>query len=228
MSTEQFQNKYRIDSARAMWHDYAGGAYFITVCTKNRGRFFWKNENICDPVETRHATSLHTVPSQHAASLHSVSSQHTTPLQQLTQTGQYLHDCLQNITIHHPYAEIPLFVIMPDHWHAIVFIDGNKTPYVRRNICNTIVETRHATSLHTISPQQPQQKYSREQMQNIANNQGWLSVVIGNIKSAVTKHAHKNNIDFSWQYRFHDRIIRDKNEMYRIAKYIENNPYVET
>jgi len=223
MSTEQFQNKYRISSARAMWHNYADGAYFITVCTKNRGRYFWKNENI---VEAWHAAPI-------------VEARRATPLQRLTQIGQFLHDCLQNITIHHPYAEIPLFVVMPDHWHAIVFIDGNKTPYVRRNIvgarhatsyvrrnCNPIVEARHAT-LHAPSHViPPQQKYSREQMQNIANNQGWLSVVIGNIKSAVTRHARTNNIDFAWQSKFHDRVIRDKNEMYRIAKYIENNPYV--
>jgi len=63
-----------------------------------------------------------------------------------------------------------------------------------------------------------------EQMQNIANKQGWLSVAIGGIKSAVTKFAHENNIDFVWQTRFHDYIIRDQNEMNRIADYIENNP----
>ena len=28
-----FRNKYRIPSARAEWHDYNGGVYFITICT---------------------------------------------------------------------------------------------------------------------------------------------------------------------------------------------------
>ena len=199
MSTKQFQNKYRIDSARAMWHNYAGGAYFITVCTRNRQPFLGKIENGNDGgfVETRHATSLHDEQ----------------PIIRLTQIGQFLHDCLQNITAHHPYAEIPIFVVMPDHWHAIVFIDEQKIPYVRRKIANKhVVETWHAASLQ------------REQMQNIANKQGWLSVVIGNIQSATTKFAHENHIDFAWQTRFHDRIIRDENAMYRIAKYITNNP----
>jgi hypothetical protein len=48
--------------------------------------------------------------------------------------------------------------------------------------------------------------------------------MIGGIKSAMTKFARNNDIDFAWQLRFHDRIIRDQNEMNRIADYIENNP----
>ena len=40
MSDEKYKNKYRIPSARAMWHDYNGGAYFITVRTKNGEYYF--------------------------------------------------------------------------------------------------------------------------------------------------------------------------------------------
>src|SRR5690554_8149802 len=37
----KYQNKYRIESARAQWWDYGwNGAYFITICTKNREHFF--------------------------------------------------------------------------------------------------------------------------------------------------------------------------------------------
>lgn len=35
MSEEKFKDKYRITSARARWHSYDGGAYFITICTKD-------------------------------------------------------------------------------------------------------------------------------------------------------------------------------------------------
>ena len=44
MSDDKFQDKYRIDSARAWWHDYDGGAYFITICTENREHFFGEIE----------------------------------------------------------------------------------------------------------------------------------------------------------------------------------------
>ena len=37
----KFKNKYRIASARAQWWDYGwNGAYFITICTKNREYYF--------------------------------------------------------------------------------------------------------------------------------------------------------------------------------------------
>ena len=212
MSSEKFQNKYRIKSARANWHDYSGGAYFITVCTKNHEYFFGEIINNGE------------------AEIH------------LSSIGQFLCENIQNVTEHYPYAEIPLFVIMPNHWHAVVYIDGNKTPYIRGNKNNANVgnpvetwraasqskngyasqskndtqETRHATSLLGTA--------KNDQMQDIANKQGWLSVAIGGIKSAVTKFANENNINFAWQTRFHDHIIRNQDEMNRIADYIENNP----
>ena len=39
--SEKYQNKYRIASARAQWWNYGwNGAYFVTICTKNREHFF--------------------------------------------------------------------------------------------------------------------------------------------------------------------------------------------
>ena len=41
MAIKLFNNKYRIDSIRLKNWDYgSNGAYFITICTKNRKRFF--------------------------------------------------------------------------------------------------------------------------------------------------------------------------------------------
>ena len=61
-------------------------------------------------------------------------------------------------------------------------------------------------------------------MSTISPKRGSLSVVIRGIKSAVTKYANTNKIRFGWQTRFHDRIVRDQDELNRIAEYIENNP----
>ncbi len=52
-----------------------------------------------------------------------------------------------------------------------------------------------------------------------------LGNIIGSFKSAVTNIAHKtNNLDFSWQPRYYDRIIRNEKELFRIRKYITDNP----
>ena len=168
VSDDRFHNKYRIESARAEWHDYNGGTYFITICTKDREHFFGE---IMDGDMV------------------------------LSDIGKYTDEQFQNVSLHYPYAEIPLWTIMPNHLHAIVIIDGNKTKYDRR-----VVETWRAASL-----------------QDIANLQGWLSVVIGGLKSSITRFANQNGLNFAWQPRFHDHIIRDFEELNAIASYIENN-----
>jgi hypothetical protein len=62
-----------------------------------------------------------------------------------------------------------------------------------------------------------------EKMRQTDSYKGWLSVAVGGIKSAVTKFARERSIEFGWQTRFNDRIIRNQDEMNRIADYIENN-----
>lgn len=175
---DKFLGKYRKQSARAMWHDYDGGLYFVTICTKDRVHYFGEiSEN-----------EMH-----------------------LTEVGQYVVEQIRNVQVHYNYAKIPLWVVMPNHLHAIVIIDGDNIPYKRRvvkTLDGSMVESRRATTL---------------QQRGIANMQGWLSVVVGGIKSAVTKFANERGIPFAWQTRFHDRIVRDICEMNQIADYIENN-----
>ncbi len=185
---------------------------------------------------------------------------------ELTPLGVYLSENLENITEHYPYANIALYVVMPNHWHAIVYIDSKKTPYPRRTqqqmtenkvddgvtdgiLAETnrgggddgfvnfddIVETRRATSLHhAMSLQNLQNPHNNpqpentpdtknKQMQDLAHQQGWLSVAIGGVKSAITKFANHNQLVFAWQVRFHDHLIRDEGELNRITFYIDNN-----
>ena len=176
MENEKFQNRYRIPSARASWHAYDGGAYFVTICTAHRKHYCGEISN---------------------GEMH------------LTEIGQLVEKNLQTVSEHYHYAEIPLYVIMPNHLHAIVIIDENKITSIRRHCRDA---ARHVSTIG-----------ETEKMQEIAIQSGWLSVCIGGIKSAITKYAHQNNIDFEWQARFHDHIVRDINEMNRIACYIENN-----
>ncbi len=96
---DKFLGKYRKQSARAMWHDYDGGLYFVTICTKDRVHYFGEiSEN-----------EMH-----------------------LTEVGQYVVEQIRNVQVHYNYAKIPLWVVMPNHLHAIVIIDGDNIPYKRR------------------------------------------------------------------------------------------------
>ena len=44
-SSDKFKNRYRVPSARAEWHDYNCGRYFITICTRNRAPYFGRISN---------------------------------------------------------------------------------------------------------------------------------------------------------------------------------------
>ena len=51
-----------------------------------------------------------------------------------------------------------------------------------------------------------------------------IASVIRGYKSSVKKYATMNKIDFSWQSRYYDRVIRNEKELHNIRKYINENP----
>ena len=66
-----------------------------------------------------------------------------------------------------------------------------------------------------------------KQMAKISPKNGSLASVIRSFKSVVTKNSRelkKSKNIFAWQPRFHDRIIRNENELNRIRNYIIKNP----
>ena len=188
MSDDRFKDKYRINTARAWWHDYDGGAYFITICTKDREHYFGEIED---------------------------------GEMVLSEIGDFTRQCIEQITQHNHYAEIPLYVIMPNHLHMIIFIVETvhaPSPQMQNN--SEISETVHAPSLRS---KRWKNDIVDEEMQFISQQKRRLPVAIGNLKSAVTHFANQNDLYFAWQTRFYDRIVRDQPEMNRIATYIENN-----
>ena len=204
---DKYQNRFRIPSARAIWHDYNGGIYFVTICTKNREHYFGEITHCCRDVarnvcnENIAHDACRDVARTHCRDV--ARNVSTEPQMQLSQIGQYAYDQFMNVKSHYPYAEIPLFVIMPDHIHAIVTIDGENDTCrdVARNV---------STGVNT-------------QMANISPRKNSLAVVIRGVKSSITKFANENNTPFAWQSRFHDRIIRNQDEFDKISDYIEKN-----
>ena len=139
----------------------------------------------------------------------------------LSEIGDFTRQCIEQITQHNHYAEIPLYVIMPNHLHMIIFIVETvhaPSPQMQNN--NEISETVHAPSLRS---KRWKNDIVDEEMQFISQQKRRLPVAIGNLKSAVTHFANQNDLYFAWQTRFYDRIVRDQPEMNRIATYIENN-----
>ena len=96
-------------------------------------------------------------------------------------------------------VDLDYFVVMPNHFHGILII--NESRDVARNVST-------------------QNKFS-----DLAPKTGSVSAIIHSFKSAVTKNIHEYGcLDFAWQSRFYDRIIRNERELFNIRRYIEQNP----
>lgn len=140
---------------RAEFHDYSGGEYFITICTRDKEHYFGEI----------HADVM-----------------------QFSEIGAFADKQLRELHFHYKYVEVPLFVVMPNHIHAIINI------FEPADALGCIPTMRTA-----------------------------LSVVVGGFKQAVTMYARRNNIEFGWQKRFHDHIIRGVRDGNMISDYIANN-----
>ncbi|HSW88307.1 MAG TPA: transposase [Candidatus Saccharimonadales bacterium] len=122
----------------------------------------------------------------------------------VTEIGKIVQKFWMEIPQHFPFVTLDKFVVMPNHIHGILMINKDK-PFG--------VETQHIASLREgeyINKFQPQSMN--------------ISSIIRGYKAGVKTWTVKNNIDFAWQPRFHDRIIRDERELHTVQEYIKNNP----
>jgi len=230
MSSDKFQNRYRISSSRLKKWNYANAAgYYVTICTRGRVNYFGeiKNKEI------------------------SLSAIGKIAHDEWLKTGSIRKD--MNLMMDE-------FVIMPNHVHGIIFINENKfnsggvamdntgeykkpsgeemqdegddNPTGRdamqiegegkltRRDAMQMEEEGNLTrrdAMHRVST-------DKNTIENYSNRFGPqrknLSSIIRGYKSAVTTFARKNNLPFNWQERFYERIIRNADEYYAIKKYI--------
>ena len=108
--------------------------------------------------------------------------------------GQAAIACWLAIPSFHPYVELDAFQLMPDHLHGVLWI---------------------CKPFYLQTDWQPNRFWP--QRQNLAS-------IVRGYKVGVTKYTLANQLDFSWQPRYHDRVIRNQNELDRVRTYIENNP----
>jgi putative transposase len=143
---------------------------------------------------------------------------------QLTSAGLLAETYWHEIPKHADHVELGEFVVMPNHIHGILILNGNGY-----QSDNDPVETRHAPveTRHALSLQQQQcpETTSKSIVANRFQNQGknTVSSIIGSYKSAVTREANQLKLNMAWQSRFHDHIIRNENEFNRISDYIQSN-----
>ena len=196
---EKFRNRYRIASSRLPNWDYGSmGAYFITICTRQRQPYFG------------HITQDDMV---------------------LSRVGDIIKEVWMGIPYQFNYIRLDEFIIMPDHVHGILVINKQPMFSTSREVFNSIesvvgndVETRLIASLHHSQDDQSKVNGGITGQKNPMLHDN-IPRVIRWFKGRCTFEIRKTLPNFGWQPRFHDHLIRSRQEMFAIRMYIKTNAF---
>ncbi|MDR1516892.1 MAG: transposase [Dysgonamonadaceae bacterium] len=147
----------------------------------------------------------------------------------LNDAGKIAHnEWLKTVELR-PNVQLHNFIVMPNHFHAIVEIvtkfddacrgvlhtPSNNTPINNTPINNKIMDNEFDNGVCN-------QGVCNQGVCNtpLRSPSQTVGAIMRGYKSAVSKQ-----LDFSvWQRNYHEHIIRDQHEHGTIAEYIENNP----
>ena len=105
---------------------------------------------------------------------------------------------------HFPFAELSGHVVMPNHFHGIIFINAEEGEACLAPTMHTAFSTPRAV----IKPNS-------------------LGAIIAAFKSSVTKRINELRRSPGspvWQRNYFEHIVRNDEEMFQIQEYIESNP----
>jgi REP element-mobilizing transposase RayT len=203
MDNEKYQNKYRIPTARAVWHNYNGGDYFITICTTGKLHYFGEIDN-----GEMMLNALGQKLDELIGDIKIHNPYCEIPLYQIMPNHVHLIVCIDSACRDAACRDAACHV-------STGTMDGDiRDAKYKDAACHVSTGETDADIKRT---------GKNEKMREIADECGLLSTAIGGLKSALTKYANANKLKFGWQTRFHDHIVRDQDEMNMIASYIENN-----
>lgn len=112
----------------------------------------------------------------------------------LSTVGTITKQMLKNIPEHFGHVELIETGILPDHIHAIIALRGKEN-----------VPWHVPTELRGVQSES-------------------LGSIINHFKGAVTREVRKQGfLSFTWQPRYHDRIIRSEKELDKLRHYVHYN-----
>jgi putative transposase len=168
-------------SIRLKGYDYASpGAYFITICTRDRVCYFG---NVVKG-EMR-----------------------------LNQLGECVRSVWQNLPHHFSDLTLDEFVVMPNHMHGILVLNGTCRGEA---FANQGSDQSHPVDANA-SPLLPPH----------GTKPGSIAAIVQNFKSVSTRKINqirKTPGTPIWQRDYYEHIIRNENALHNIRRYIASNP----
>ena len=176
-------------------YDYSSlGQYFITICTGDRKYFFG------DIINYKMRPS---------------------------EIGKIVEKFYFEIPRHFENVKLDKWVVMPNHVHGIITIMFQLLSDVPNG--DDIFALSQNTIPENITQNDAMHRSYRnksEYFSNLSPKSKSISRIIGSFKSVVTKNANLKfpEINFTWQSKFYDHIIRNDKELEDIRHYIHYNP----
>ena len=223
---KKFAGKYRIQTARAPWWDYANdGAYFVTICTAHRECCFG---DVADG--KMHFSTLGQIANNIWEEI---------PRQfPYAELGEY------QVMPNHVHGIIVINgnsgrdainrVSTPRNAETTASIAETTAPTAKTtaSIAETIASPvkTDASIVKTNAPIAETTASNADETPGgiTGNNNPMLNDNLSRIlrwyKGRVTFECHQTDAKFGWQERFYDIIIRDTASYHRISEYIINNP----
>ncbi len=195
----KYKETYRTSTSRLASWDYSNtGAYFVTICTRDKKQYFG-SINVHENNELANVSVVTTQLGQRA-----IEEWHKTP------------EIRPDMNI-----ELLDFVLMPNHIHGIIFIKENEYNTRRdampRVLNDTSIQSRRDAMPRVLTGETERCNRFSSQSKNLAS-------IIRGYKSAVTMYARLHNIEFAWQPKYYEHVIRNEQDLQRIQVYIQNNP----
>jgi putative transposase len=130
-----------------------------------------------------------------------------------------------------PFLELGEFVVMPNHLHGILIINGGGTAVAGRG---TAVEEFNAGIGQARRARTGDEEFDKDPSRHAPTREGFGCPVPGSIPTIV--RSYKASVSWRvnrlrehpdhpvWQRNYYEHVIRDKADWERITTYIQNNP----
>jgi putative transposase len=129
--------------------------------------------------------------------------------------GKIVRDEWNKTAIIRQYVKLDEFIIMPNHIHGIIQLNGCRGTACR---AHDATETDPGTDMARRAP-------TTEKIEQFGKpTVGTIPTIIRSFKSAASKNIHQNDKSFKWQRSYYEHVIRDAKSLYLIRKYIRENP----
>ncbi len=122
----------------------------------------------------------------------------------MNDAGNMVYQIWEQFPKRFPTITLDAFVVMPNHIHGIIWIV--EAQFIAPHSLTRLDNTSHID-------------------QGVINHAPTLGKIIRTFKALSTRLIRKNDsTEFAWQRNYHERVIRNDNELDWIREYIVSNP----